>query len=112
MNWSLVRRGLLRYSLLVGGGSVAVLVALAGTAAAVVTFVLGLVTLLWVTGGGGNVRTTTAVSNADSMGVSGTVSDAADNAPTSMASDIRVFFVGVGLLVWSPIAVAVSVFLV
>ncbi|WP_277553860.1 hypothetical protein [Halobaculum limi] len=110
MDWSLIRRGLLRYSLLVGGGSVAVLVAVAGTAAAVVTFVLGLGTMLWVTGGGGNVRTTTAASNADSMGVAGTVSDAADNTPTSMASDLRVFFVGVGLLVCSPVAVAVSVF--
>ncbi|QZP37040.1 hypothetical protein [Halobaculum magnesiiphilum] len=112
MDWALLRRGLLRYSLVAAGGTVAVLVGVAGTAAAVVTFAAGLTTLLWAVSGGGNVRTTTAASNADSMGVAGTVSDAADNAPESLPSDVRVFFYGIGLLVWSPVAVAVAVFVV
>ncbi|MXR42502.1 hypothetical protein GRX01_14290 [Halobaculum sp. WSA2] len=112
MDWALLRRGLLRYSLLAAGGTVAVLVALAGTAAAVVTFIAGLATLLWAAGGGGNVRTTTAISNADSMGVAGSISDAADNAPESLPSDVRLFFYGIGLLVWSPVAIAVTVFVV
>ncbi|UIP00634.1 hypothetical protein Hbl1158_04535 [Halobaculum sp. CBA1158] len=108
MNWPLLRRGLFWYSLLGGGASVALLVAIAGPGGAVGTFVAGLASILWVTMSGGNTRTTTSVSNADSMGVAGTVRDPGEGAPASMGSDVRVFFYGVGLLACSPVAVAVT----
>ncbi len=85
------------------------MVALAGTTAAVLTFVAGLVTLLWAVGGGGEVRMSTAASNADATGTAGSVRDHEEAAAQSLPSDVRVFFLGVGLLVWSPVAGAVRV---
>ncbi|MFC7136280.1 hypothetical protein [Halobaculum litoreum] len=111
MNWPLVRRGVLRYSVVAAGGVVAALVAAFGPSVAVGTFVAGLVALFWATAGDGNVRTTTAASNADSMGVTGSVRDAREDTPGALDSDVRVFFFGVGLLVCSPVAVAVAVVL-
>lgn len=110
MNWPLLRRGLFWYSLLGGGASVALLVAIAGPSGAVGTFVVGLVTLVWVAGGGGEVRMSTAASNADSMGTAGSVRDHDEAAAESLPSDVRVFFYGVGLLVCSPVVAAAAAF--
>ena len=90
------------------GLTVAVLVWLLGPIVPVVTFVAGLATLLWTAGGGGDVRMGTVVSNAESMGVTGSVRDPVEGAPTSLPSDVAAFFYGVGLLACSPVAVAVS----
>ncbi|ESP87578.1 hypothetical protein [Candidatus Halobonum tyrrellensis] len=107
MNWPLVRRGLLRYSLLAGGTTVGLVVYAFGPSAAVVTFSLGLAALLWAAGGGGEVRMGTVASNAESPGVGdASVRDHDEGRAASLPSDLALFFYGVGLVVCSPVAVA------
>ena len=110
MNWPLVRRGVVRYVLLAAGATVGALVYAFGPSAAVVAFLFGLGALLWAAGGGGEVRMGTVASNAESPGVAGaSVRDHDEAASTRLPSDLALFFYGVGLVVWSPVAVAAVV---
>ena len=113
MNWPLVRRGLLRYSLLAAGATVGPLVYAFGPSAAVITFLSGLAVLVWAVGSGGEVRMGTVASNAASPGAGGaSVRDHGEGRTVSLPSDVALFFYGVGLVAWSPVVVAAAVFAV
>ncbi|EFW91882.1 hypothetical protein ZOD2009_10405 [Haladaptatus paucihalophilus DX253] len=100
MNWSLIARCSLRYSLVYAGLTVGAVFALTKSELALLTlFGLGLAVLLFALGGTGTVRMGTAMANADSMGLESTIVDPADLQATQLQSDVKVLFYGIGLLV-------------
>lgn len=112
MDWPLVRRGLFVYSLLAGGVTVGVVVAVLGTGfGPVVTVAIGLVALLYVAGGSGDVRMGTIATNASAGGLDTGVVDDAEGMSTSVPADVKVAFYAVGLLVLSVAVVVGSVVL-
>lgn len=105
MNWNLIGRCSVRYTLVYAGSTVAlVYVATRSGLVLISTFGLGLVVLLFALGGTGTVRMGTAMTNADSMGVGSTVVDPNDLHAKHLDSDIKVLFYGVGLLVFAAVA--------
>ena len=105
MNWSLIARCSLRYTLVYAGLTVGAVFALTKSELALLAlFGLGLAVLLFALGGTGTVRMGTAMANADSMGLESTIVDPADLQATQLNSDIKFLFYGVGLLVYAAAA--------
>lgn len=105
MNWSLIARCSLRYTLVYAGLTVGAVFALTESELALLAlFGLGLAVLLFALGGTGTVRMGTAMANADSMGLESTIVDPADLQATQLNSDIKFLFYGVGLLVYAAAA--------
>ncbi|WP_435151902.1 hypothetical protein [Haladaptatus sp. DFWS20] len=105
MNWNLIGRCGVRYTLVYAGLTVALVYAATGSGMAILSmFGLGLVVLLFALGGTGTVRMGTAMTNADSMGIGSTVVDPNDLHATQLDSDIKFLFYGVGLLLFAALA--------
>lgn len=104
MDWPLVRRCTLRYSLLYGGVTVAAAVAAAavlppgGGIALVLVVGAGFVILLFVFGGSGDVRMGTAMTNAQALGLRTGIVDAADDQREPIGSDLMLLFYALGLI--------------
>ncbi|UPV99296.1 hypothetical protein M0R88_12265 [Halorussus gelatinilyticus] len=110
VDWELIARSGGRYSVAYGGGT-ALLVALTGwSMLQLLVLVFGLLLLLFVAGGTGTVRMGTAMANADSPGLSGTVTDPTedDAFATAIDADLKLFFYAVGLLVFDFAAMVVG----
>ncbi|WP_227774016.1 hypothetical protein [Haladaptatus pallidirubidus] len=105
MDWSLIGRCGVRYTLVYAGLTVALTYAVTRSGIVLLClFGLGLVALLFALGGTGTVRMGTATTNADSMGIASTIVDPADMQAKRMDSDIKVLFYGIGLLVFAAVA--------
>lgn len=104
MDWPLIRRCTLRYSLLYAGLTVAAAVGLAALAPVggglvlVAVVGLGFALLLFVFGGTGEVRMGTAMTNAQAGGLRTGIVDAADDQRTPLASDLKILFYALGLV--------------
>lgn len=101
VDWQLVTRLGARYTLVYAGGTVALVSALGESFFVLLLVGLGLLLLLFVAGGGGNVRMGTVMANTDSPGISGTVTDPAENDEfaTPIDADLKLLFYAVGLVV-------------
>lgn len=100
VNWQLIGRCGVRYTIVYGGVTAAV-VAYFGSPMLLLGLVcVGLVTLLFVAGGTGQVRMGTAMANSDAMGYNSAVVDPVEDDlhAKSMESDIKLLFYAVGLL--------------
>ncbi len=99
MDWNLLARGVFGYALVGGGGSVAAVTVLTeGIMPLFVTGLVGMALLLFVGGGSTNVRMGTVGANAEAGGLRSGIVDPADNQRTSIGSDLKLFFVGGGLV--------------
>lgn len=104
MDWPLIARLALRYSLLYGGLTVAAPVGLAavtpagGGIALVLVVGLGFVLLLFVMGGTGDVRMGTAMTNAQAGGLRTGIVDATDDRRQPIGSDLKLLFYALGLV--------------
>ncbi|MCO8244480.1 MULTISPECIES: hypothetical protein [unclassified Haladaptatus] len=109
MNWSLVRRCGLRYTLVYAGLTVVVVFALTRSPLVLIgLFGLGLASLVFALGGTKKIRMGTAVTNAQSIGLQSTIADPADDRPTALANDIKLLFYGVGLVVFATITLVAT----
>ena len=109
MNWSLIARCGLRYTLVCAGLTVAAVFALTRSPLVLIgLFGLGLAVLVFTLGGSGTVRMGTAMTNAQSMGLQSTIVDPADTQPTQLGSDIKLLFYGVGLVVFAAITLVAT----
>lgn len=109
MNWSLLTRGLLFYSAVAGGGTVVAVVLLLGTGLGpLVTFAIGLVGVLFVACGGGDVRAGTMMTNADADGLRTGIVDPGDGMARPIGADLKIGFDAVGHLVFSVVAAVAS----
>lgn len=101
MDWGLIRRGLVRYSLLYAGVTV-VPIAIAGIDILLLGAVLlGLVVLLFVAGGTGQVRMSTSIANAQAGGLRTAITDPLDHLAAPLEMDLKLLFYGLGLLGWA-----------
>ncbi|SIQ79596.1 hypothetical protein SAMN05421858_0429 [Haladaptatus litoreus] len=109
MNWNLIGRCGVRYTLVYAGLTVALTYVITQSGMVLLClFGLGLVALLFALGGTGTVRMGTAMTNADSMGISSTIVDPADTQAKAMDGDIKVLFYGIGLLAFAAVALVLS----
>ncbi|WP_158057742.1 hypothetical protein [Halorussus halophilus] len=102
VNWQLIGRCGTRYTVVYGGLTAAV-VALLGSPMLLLGLVcVGLVLLLFVAGGTGEVRMGTAMANADAAGYNTAVVDPVEDdlQAKAMDGDIKLLFYGVGLVVF------------
>ncbi len=105
MNWNVIGRCGVRYTVAYAGATVALVYAVTRSGMALLSLLgVGLVALLFALGGTGTVRMGTAMANADSMGIQSTIVDPADLQATQMDSDIKFLFYGVGLLLFAGVA--------
>ncbi|WP_440009234.1 hypothetical protein [Halomicrococcus sp. SG-WS-1] len=113
VNWSLIRRCGLRYSLGYGSVTVAIVVAAATTVRSLALLfspvLIGVLLVVYSLNGSGDVRTGAAVvANEDPTGVTGTTVDPADEnqTPTTLESDLKFFFYAIGLIVFGILGMA------
>lgn len=99
MDWRLIGHGVLRYSLLYAGTTVATVTFLTRSGMALLGLVLlGFVLLLFVAGGTGQVRMGTAMTNAQAGGLRTGITDPLSNQATAMEADLKVLFYALGLV--------------
>ncbi|KTG10990.1 hypothetical protein AUR64_07435 [Haloprofundus marisrubri] len=110
MNWSLLLGGTVRYTLLYGGSSVAVVALVTRSQiAALLLAATGGALVLFALGRNSGTNYAVVASNADSAGFAGTVMDPGK---AGFGGSMRLFFYGLGLLVFGAVAlVALAVFL-
>ncbi|WP_458206936.1 hypothetical protein [Haladaptatus sp. NG-SE-30] len=104
MNWDLIARCGVRYTLFYAGIVVALVFFVTQSELALIgVFGLGMVVLLLALGGTGTVRMSAAMTNAQALGFRTGIVDATDLQAKNLDSDIKLLFFGVGLLIFAAV---------
>lgn len=110
MNWDLITRCGLRYTLLYAAATaVGLYVALRSKMAMLLLVGGGLILILISVGGAGTVRMGASAANAQAGGLQSGVVDAHDPQVKAMDSDIKVLFYGLGLVVFAMLTLVLVV---
>ncbi|WP_458185115.1 hypothetical protein [Haladaptatus sp. NG-WS-4] len=109
MDWNLIGRFGVRYSLVYAGVAVGLVSVFTQSGLAFLSlFGVGLVVLLLALGGTGTVRMGAAMTNAQAMGFRSAVVDPKDLQAKQMSQDVKLLFFGIGLLVFAAIALVLA----